>query len=519
MAPTLPRSLPRTAAGLVGIVFCASARPAGGQSFAVGSGLPSGSPANAGYTENVDFADVDHDGDRDCIKAEGGDFGNQQNRLWLNRGGLQGGAPGDFQDETAARFPAVLDSTRDADFVDFDHDGDDDLYVTNSSSASNQSSRWWVNMGGAQAGTAGFFQEQTSTRWINIAVNNGSTTFSSIPMSQKLASGGFVDWSCDCVLGDLDNDGDMDLFHSTYGSAFSGLAPSRVFRNDGAGAFEEFNPSGFQLSGTDIASGNPGLWAEGVQSFSTIETSGAQCDIAGTPLGVEFGDLDGDYDLDIVMGSRNELPRVFRNRLNEVATLRLRDVTFASFSEFPDSISNYEQELGDFDEDSDLDLYGVNWPSSLQDCTALNNGAGTFGAFAILAGSTPDDSEADWFDFNGDGRLDAFVTSFNGRERLYRSSGPSGWTFANVTTTELPADASNSLGADTCDVDLDGDYDVLVANENDQPEVLLRNVGNVPDTTAPRVPKLQQTPNRAAGPTPTVVRAHVYGNSSWDVLR
>src|SRR5262249_18868301 len=70
-------------------------------------------PASGGHTENVDFGDVDGDGDWDAIFANGGDAGNEQNVIWINQGGLQGGTVGVFTNETAARFPALLDDSRD----------------------------------------------------------------------------------------------------------------------------------------------------------------------------------------------------------------------------------------------------------------------------------------------------------------------------------------------------------------------------------------------------------------------
>ena len=123
-------------------------------------------PLSAGDNcENVDFADIDLDGDWDAAFACGGDAFSLQNSIWLNQGFAQGGTLGAYADATAARAPAVLDQSRDIEFVDFDADGDVDVYVSNTAQLTNQGNRWWANMGGLQGGSSGFYQDQTSTRW------------------------------------------------------------------------------------------------------------------------------------------------------------------------------------------------------------------------------------------------------------------------------------------------------------------------------------------------------------------
>ncbi len=505
-------------------LLAAAAGTASAQSYINASNqIPQGPPFNNSSTENVDFADVDLDGDYDAACADGGDCCNDQSRMWINMGGAQGGTIGFFQDQTSTRFPASLKDSRDVDFVDVDADGDDDIYLSNTSQITNQSNSFWINMGGLQGGSAGFFQDQTQARWLNIGVNNGTTTFSSIAPTTALPSGGFIDWSCDCMFGDLNNDGSIDLMHSTYGGSFLGNVPSRLFLNNGSGFYEEHNPSHFQLSGLTINNGDPALWLEGTFQQGTINATGLQADMAEMPLGIELGDMDGDFDLDILHGSRNTYPRLFLNRLQETGTLIYRDVTQTHITDKAIPGDNYENEWGDLDQDGDLDIYGLNWGTAasggLTDLIQKNDGTGHYGPSTVLPSSGGDDNEADWFDYNSDGFLDVFVSAFGGADRLYQNSGPPNWTLSNVTSSQLPGVPGIALGADSVDIDLDGDFDILVANDGGGADVLLKNINQLADTKAPYLPNIEDAPDRAPGPSPTVVRVQMYDNASWDVTR
>ncbi len=493
---------------LVGLSGIASAQ---GFQFAP-QRIPQGAPFNNSYTENVDFADVDLDGDFDAIFADGGDFGNDQNRLWINMGGAQGGALGVFEDRTATQLPVVIDASRDVDFVDVDEDGDFDVFTSNTSQISNQTNRWWINMGGAQGGTAGFFSDQTSTRYRNLGVNNASTS-SSIAPSVVLAAGGYIDWSCDSAFADLDNDGFRDLFQSTYGSLSGGNVPARIFLNDGSGLFEEFNPSGFQLSGTDIANGNPALWAQGLQQHQTLDASGQFADVATVGMSANFGDIDGDFDIDLLHGEKYELPRIFRNLLVEQGgALALRDVSNAVFApNWSSGSGKYQQVFGDLDNDGDLDIYGMNWVNFC-DVVLTNDGTGAFTATSV-ANSCARESESDLIDYDHDGDLDVFMTRLGGQERMQTNTGSAGGYVFGTMAGVLPVDSTRSWASDGCDVDADGDVDIMVCNDQNEANALLDNTSGVADTFAPRIPRLEQAPARAASTFPTVVRAHVLDNA------
>ncbi|MEZ5978255.1 MAG: VCBS repeat-containing protein [Planctomycetota bacterium] len=474
--------------------------------------IPSGNPANNSATENVDFGDVDKDGDWDAVFADGGDGGNDQNRIWVNQGGAQGGTVGFFQDRTSTQFPNFSDDSRDIEFVDIDNDGDIDIYVSNTAQLTNQGNRWWVNQGGLQGGNVGFYADDTGNRWVGLGGPG-----SSLPPAAIL-SDTFIDWSCDCDFGDLDNDGDIDLVHSTYGGAFNGNVPTRIFLNDGAGHYQEFNPSGFQLTQNNIQNGNPGLWCEGTQQANTTDSTGQFCDIASSPLDIDLGDIDGDYDLDILHGARQELPRMFQNRLEENGgTLSFRDVTGAVFpAGYASGNGHYEQEMGDIDNDGDLDIYGLNWQVQfgLDDVTFRNDGTGHYTQLQVLDGSGGDDNEGDFFDFNNDGKLDLYVAAFGGGQRLYMGDGTG--TLLRVTNG-ITVTTSNhtSLDADCCDVDNDGDYDVFQANDGGAPNQFFENVTQVPDNRAPFVRRVENFGNRVAAPGKFPVRAQVYDNTPY----
>ncbi len=508
------KSLTRTTLAVVSMLA-----PAIGQAFVDNTtNIPAGAPNNLSDTEQVDFGDIDGDGDLDAVFADGGDSGLYQNRVWINQGFAQGGVTGVFGDDTATRFPAVLDPSRDIELVDLDDDGDLDVQIANNSQQFNRTSRWWINQGGIQGGNAGFYVDYTAARWVGL-----NAPPSSLPASQLLPNG-FLDFSSDADFADLDNDGDLDLVHTSVGGTHSGLTPTRLFLNNGAGFFSEFNPSGFQLTVVNIVNGQPGLWCDGAQQANTTNSSGAFCDIATVAIDSDVADSDGDFDIDILGGDRANQPRLYRNRLSEIGVLGFRDVTNAVFAaDVCTGNGKYEQECGDLDDDGDLDIYGVNWggPLPFPDNHVVNTGAGQYQLQATLAGSSADEEEADFLDYDGDGDLDVMLANFAGRDQLYRNDLAGGVaTLVRVTNAQMPTTALISRDVDTADLDQDGDCDAMIANgSGDYRNAYYVNTTQVPDARAPRIPALEQVSNTASSANPIPVRAHVFDNQADYITR
>jgi len=458
-----------------------------------------------GRSENIDVGDVDNDGDLDVIVGNGGDGSSESNRIYINNGGLQGGTLGTYSDGTSSRFSGFpADRTRDIEFADIDNDGDLDIYIGNrgSNAENGQPSRFHINQGGLQGGTIGFFSEDTNARW---------GTLLSVPVSEQILGGNqgpFRDFTCDCDFADLDDDGDLDLFHSSYGPGINATRDSRLFLNDGTGHFDELFP-----------------W---VNSGADIKTHTMDMDIM---------DFDGDFDLDIVMSSRNSQARVFMNNtVNGIGSRLFNDITQHALINNGATLSggnNYECEPVDADGDGDFDVWMKNYNGNT-DRLLRNDGFTPGLGFEftqmnawIKGDPVVDENEVDFVDFDGDGDLDAFVANFGGTNYLYQSSlaqgVPLGSGIYHRTDTsglasqgELPTtfNGGTTLDGETADMDNDGDPDLLLANDGGQQNRYFENVLGVPDTHAPIFLGVTAQADKPAG-TSTVIHALINDNSAF----
>ncbi|OUJ70021.1 hypothetical protein BXP70_25455 [Hymenobacter crusticola] len=268
-----------------------------------GTGTFSGGP-DVGVLNGMDLAvgDVDNDGDLDLVVDGGGSIvGPPSGTAVLVR---NNGAAG-FSSSSIS-FPARVTGVA---LGDVNGDG-------------------YVDVIGALAGA------------LNIRLNDGQGNF--------LASGQLVGGGNKVVLGDLDNDGDLDLVATELGY------PGRVLTllNDGAGTF--------RLS-------------------ETLPTS-------SYPLQTRLGDVDGDGDLDVVTVIQTQVantPGVLNLFRNE------GQGTFTRQADVLVTVSPQDVALGDVDGDGDLDLVSV----SLARNTAsvrLNAGTGSFSdAQEVSVGNRP----------------------------------------------------------------------------------------------------------------------------------
>ncbi|MEL7061335.1 MAG: CRTAC1 family protein [Acidobacteriota bacterium] len=261
------------------------------------------------------------------------------------------------------------------------------------------------------------------------------------------------------AIGDVDNDGDEDVFVANFG-------PDRLFRNDGGGTF------------TDVTA-RTGIGATGT-AWDDWSTSAAFCDL----------DRDGFLDLYVVRyvvydqgvtctdkAGRREYcgPDNFDDR--EDVLLRNRgDGTFEDVSRRAGIDIATGAGLGvvceDFDEDGWLDIYVANDGDPNQLWT--NQRDGTFLDDALILGSSVNAAglhEAGMgvvaADFDNDTDVDLFVTHLRDETNtFYRNLDP-GVGFEDQTVQVGLASASTpftGFGTAPFDLDLDGDLDLAIAN-------------------------------------------------------
>jgi hypothetical protein len=396
-------------------------------------------------THGAVFADLDNDQDFDLFSTTTYDPNYQispaHNHIYRND------SLGNFEDITSSIHPSQDTDTasRGVAAVDFDGDGDVDLYFSNPKPVPGYGSR------------VPFPPEKLK----NFYMNNGDGTFTNEYRGIKWTS--FVQ-GVEAI--DIDGDGDIDIAEAKPSG------PSTIYLSDGTGHFynagaemglpQTLNQgdNGMTFADVDndgdldlavIGGGRVDLFRNSDNSFTKYQT----IDYNGRNKGfhVSFGDFDHDGNLDLFLSGEN----VYKNDGQGIFYLILTDT-----SGLKASLSTRDcrgSALGDFDDDGDLDIYvsakrgyniffkndlnNSNWIQvDVIDNTGGSGGLGTkldlylaghLGQIQYLKGHREIHGEYGYlgqdmptahFGVSASDRYDLKITFLNGEERIIRNIAP-----------------------------------------------------------------------------------------------
>ena len=315
-------------------------------------------------------------------------------------------------------------------FLDYDNDGDLDIYIVNAYHRAGELSR--------PEGANRLYRQEDDGTFTDVT---------------EISGAGDPSYGMGVTVGDIDNDGHVDLYITNYG-------PDVLYRNNGDGTFTE-----------------------------ATRESGLGDSRWGASAG--FFDYDGDDYLDLFVTNYLEYD-VGRRTLDSagrpeypgpqccpgVADILYKnngDATFTDVSESSGVASATGRGLGvgffDLDDDGRLDIYVANDRESNR--AWIQNDDGTFtdnGALMGIAVNIYGGAEASMGvaigDLNGDLEIDLFLTHlFQETNTLYLGQGEGRYGDATLGSGLGQASVNfTGFGTGLMDYDLDGDLDLLVVN-------------------------------------------------------
>lgn len=347
--------------------------------------------------------------------------------------------------DTFTKVPGLPHGLPGVALIDYDGDGDDDIYVTNGPNAPNSLLKNQLKETGA-------------LRFVDVASQAGVTA------TEQNSTG--------VCYGDIDNDGDPDLL------VLGGMTENRLFENRGDGTFADVTSS------------------SGVGGVAVQATSCAMGDVDGDGLldlfvgnSINVDDYTGGY---LLPFERNYPNQLLINR----GARRFADVSRSSGILRQSGLAPENAEkptvtwavaMVDYDLDGDLDLLTADdqvfiMPAAFGgvDRSAIHifNNNGT-GHFTDVAGDVGTNKVGGWMgfafgDINCDGHMDFFasnggsqvVSLFTGQSPPFMSIssrwfvGQADGTFSDPGVGAL-ADLPFGWGAATPDLDNDGDQDIV----------------------------------------------------------
>ena len=291
-------------------------------------------------------------------------------------------------------------------------------------------------------------------------------------------------WSTSASFLDFDRDGDLDLFVTNYVAYSIEIEQTCT---SASGNRDYCGPQNYQSLQDNL------FRNDGDGTFIDVSDQTGIALARGAGLGVTAADFDGDGWTDIFVANDGEANQVWMNRdgtrFEETGLM-----SGAALNRFGSAEASMGVTAGDYDGDGDPDLFMthlINETNTLYQ----NDGTGLFSDVSVAAGLGFASREmtgfgSSFFDYDNDGRLDVYIANgnvkvdefregtseypFDQRNQLFRNDGDG--RFAEVVAAGGDATQLMAIGRGVAfgDLDSDGDTDMVVAN-NSGPVRLLRN--------------------------------------------
>jgi len=293
------------------------------------------------------------------------------------------------------------------------------------------------------------------------------------------------------AVADLDGDGDQDL---VVGSDQAGSVTR--YMNQGNATFGSGttvnastlkNPTDVALADIDgqngldivVSLGNGSesatdevLWypndSGGDGAFGTVQTVASSSDDLDDPRSVATGDLDGDGDLDVVVGSReNSVVRWYEN--DGSGGFTEQDVTTST--SYPRDVA-----VGDIDGNGTPDVAWMEDGSNNQGRWISNDGTGTFSDRQPVGGGDLNPVDVELADVDGNGNLDAVIAAAGADAVKVVFDNGAGDLSAASTALSTTVDSVSAV--DVADVTGDGTLDLLATAGQGNALYAFTNDGN-----------------------------------------
>ncbi len=300
--------------------------------------------------------------------------------------------------------------------------------------------------------------------------NNGNGTFINVTRKAKVAGGN--ECSIGAVWLDYDNDGNLDLYIGNY----------LVFD-------PEYNyfyaPDGFPGPMAYNAQADYLFHNKGDGTFEDVTRSMGIVDLDGRAMGVGAADYDDDGFVDIFVANDHTLNYLWHNDGGKKFTDR-GIMSGTAFSQAGEATVSMSVDFADFNSDGLLDIF-------LSDdtyCSLYKNlGNGVFSdesyttGIAMAAGQFVGWSSS-FVDYDNDGDVDIFKTNgalkhlYGHEDQLFENLGDG--KFKEVSNDLGKYFREEYVGRGAClgDYDNDGDFDIYIANLNSRGMFLRNNKGN-----------------------------------------